>query len=71
MLVLTRKPGESIVIGDDVVIKVLSVEGESIRIGITAPRALPSTARSSWRPFARRTCGPPFRRSSRRSWRSC
>jgi len=41
MLVLTRKPGESIVIGDDVVIKVLSVEGESIRLGITAPRALP------------------------------
>ncbi len=38
MLVLTRKPGESIVIGNDVVITVLEVRGGQIRIGIDAPR---------------------------------
>lgn len=37
MLILSRKPGESIVIGTDVVVKVLSVEGEKVRIGIAAP----------------------------------
>ena len=38
MLVLTRKPGQSIMIGDDVEIQVLSVAGEKVRLGITAPR---------------------------------
>ena len=38
MLVLTRKPGESIVIGDQIEVTVISVEGEAIRIGINAPR---------------------------------
>lgn len=38
MLVLTRKPGESIMIGDGVEVQVLSVAGEKVRLGITAPR---------------------------------
>ncbi len=38
MLVLTRKAGESIVIGNDVVITVLEIRGGQIRIGIDAPR---------------------------------
>jgi carbon storage regulator len=38
MLVLTRKPGQSIMIGDGVEVQVLSVAGEKVRIGITAPR---------------------------------
>jgi carbon storage regulator len=38
MLVLTRKPGQSIMIGDDVEIQVLSVAGEKVRLGVTAPR---------------------------------
>ncbi len=40
MLVLTRKPGEKILIGDDIVITVLDARGESIRIGIDAPRGV-------------------------------
>jgi len=38
MLVLTRKKGESIMIGEGIEITVLSSEGESIKLGITAPR---------------------------------
>ena len=38
MLVLTRKPGQSIMIGDGIEVQVLSVSGEKVRLGITAPR---------------------------------
>ena len=38
MLVLTRKPSQSIMIGDGVEVQVLSVSGEKVRLGITAPR---------------------------------
>jgi carbon storage regulator len=38
MLVLTRKTNQSIMIGDDVEISVLSVSGDKVRIGIVAPR---------------------------------
>ncbi|MGO4269124.1 carbon storage regulator CsrA [Paenibacillus sp. TAF58] len=40
MLVLSRKKGESIMIGDQVELTILSVEGESIRIGINAPKSV-------------------------------
>jgi carbon storage regulator len=38
VLVLSRRPGESIVIGNQVVVTVLDVRGDQIRIGIDAPR---------------------------------
>ncbi len=41
MLILTRKIGESIVIGDDIVIKVVETGKNSIRIGIDAPKEIP------------------------------
>ena len=41
MLVLTRRPQQSIMIGDEVEIHVLSLTGEKVRIGIDAPRAIP------------------------------
>lgn len=41
MLILTRRLGESIKIGDDVQITVLAVGGTQVRIGIAAPRNLP------------------------------
>lgn len=40
MLVLSRKAGESIVIGGVVVVTVLDVRGEVIRVGIDAPRSV-------------------------------
>ena len=38
MLVLTRKVGQSIVIGDNVEVVVLEVRGEQVRVGIRAPK---------------------------------
>jgi carbon storage regulator len=41
MLVLTRKVGEEIIIGDDIRVKVVAVQGDRIRLGIDAPRSVP------------------------------
>jgi carbon storage regulator len=41
MLILTRKIGEKIIIGEDVVVTVLSVKGYQVKIGIAAPRSVP------------------------------
>ena len=41
MLILTRKVGETIMIGDDIVVKVLGVRSGQVKIGIEAPRELP------------------------------
>lgn len=41
MLVLTRRPNQSIRIGEDVTITVIEVRGDQVRIGIEAPRSTP------------------------------
>jgi len=38
LLVLTRKIGEGIIVGNDVIIKVFEIEGERVKIGIEAPK---------------------------------
>lgn len=39
MLVLTRRIGETVLIGDDIEVTILDIKGDSIRIGIQAPRS--------------------------------
>jgi carbon storage regulator len=40
MLILTRRVGESVLIGEDVTITVLRVKGNQVRLGVTAPRTV-------------------------------
>lgn len=41
MLVLTRRVGETLILGTDVRVTVLAVSGQQVRIGVTAPREVP------------------------------
>jgi len=41
MLVLSRRPNESIVINDKIVITVIEIRGDKVRLGIEAPRDVP------------------------------
>ena len=41
MLVLTRRIGEEIVIADDIRVKIVAVDGQKVRLGITAPSDIP------------------------------
>jgi len=49
MLIITRRPGEKVMLGDDTVIEVIEVSGSSVRIGIDAPRSLPVYREEIWR----------------------
>jgi carbon storage regulator len=49
MLVLTRRAGESVMIGDDVVITVLEARGDVIRLGIQAPRDVQVHREEVWK----------------------
>jgi carbon storage regulator len=48
LLIITRRPGEKIMLGDDVVIEVIEVNGSSVRIGIAAPRSIPVYREEIW-----------------------
>ena len=48
MLIITRKPGERIMLGDDVVVEVIEVSGSSVRLGIAAPRSVPVYREEIW-----------------------
>jgi carbon storage regulator len=41
MLILTRRVGESVMIGNDVVVAVVGVKGKEVRIGVQAPKSVP------------------------------
>lgn len=41
MLILSRKVGESVIIGGNIVVTVVRVDGESVRLGIAAPQEVP------------------------------
>ena len=40
MLALSRKPGESVIIGNDIEITILEVKGEQVKVGIKAPQSV-------------------------------
>lgn len=38
MLVLTRRPGQKIFIGEDITVEIIDVRGKTVKVGVTAPR---------------------------------
>jgi carbon storage regulator len=52
MLVLSRKLRESIVIGEDIVITIVKLEGDQVRVGIAAPKAVPVHRREVYEAIA-------------------
>ena len=48
MLIVTRKAGQRIMLGDDIVVQVIEVVGGSVRLGIEAPRSLPVYREEIW-----------------------
>jgi len=59
MLVLTRKSNQSIMIGDDIEVSVLSVMGDKVRIGIQAPRDIPVFRREVYLEIQRESSEAP------------
>jgi carbon storage regulator len=58
MLILSRKLGERIVIGDDVVISVVEVRGDQVKLGIEAPRNVKVFRQEVFNSINRKTCAP-------------
>jgi carbon storage regulator len=48
MLVITRKTGERVRLGEDVTVTVLEISGSTVRLGIEAPRELPVHREEVW-----------------------
>jgi len=59
VLVLTRKSNQSIMIGDDIEVTVLSVMGEKVRIGIQAPHEVPVFRTEIYMEIHRNDSGEP------------
>lgn len=54
MLILTRRTGESVMIGEDVAVTVLGVRGDQVRIGFSAPGEVPVHREEVYMRIARR-----------------
>ena len=48
MLIITRRAGQKIMLGDDVTVHVMEVVGNSVRIGVEAPKSLPVYREEIW-----------------------
>jgi carbon storage regulator len=48
MLIITRRPGEKIMLGDEIVVHVMEIVGNSVRVGIQAPRSVPVFREEIW-----------------------
>jgi carbon storage regulator len=59
MLILTRRSGESLMIGDEVTVTVLGVKGNQVRVGINAPKAVAVHREEIYERIKREQSEPP------------
>jgi carbon storage regulator len=48
MLIVTRRPGEKIMLGEDVVVEIMEIVGNTVRVGVQAPRSVPVYREEIW-----------------------
>jgi carbon storage regulator len=48
VLILTRRVGENVIVGDDIVISIIEVRGDAVRVGIQAPKSLSVHREEVW-----------------------
>jgi carbon storage regulator len=48
VLIVTRRSGEKIMLGDDIVVHIMEIVGNSVRVGIQAPRSVPVYREEIW-----------------------
>ena len=48
MLIITRRPGERIMLGDDTRIHIMEIVGNSVRVGVEAPKSVPVYREEIW-----------------------
>jgi carbon storage regulator len=48
VLIITRRPGERIMLGDDTRIHIMEIVGNNVRVGVEAPRSLPVYREEIW-----------------------
>ncbi len=48
MLMMTRRAGQKIVLGGDIIVEVVEVVGNTVRLGVTAPRSIPVYREEIW-----------------------
>ena len=48
MLIITRRAGQKVMLGDDVTVHVMEIVGNSVRIGVEAPKSLPVYREEIW-----------------------
>ncbi|NLS96145.1 MAG: carbon storage regulator [Planctomycetaceae bacterium] len=48
MQVISRQKGESLVIGDDIIITVVEIRGDKVRLGVEAPKEIPTGNRENF-----------------------
>jgi carbon storage regulator len=59
MLILTRKSGETLMIGDEVTVTVLGVKGNQVRVGINAPKSVAVHREEIYQRIKREQGAPP------------
>jgi len=48
VLIITRRPGERIMLGDDTTIHIMEIVGSSVRVGVQAPKSVPIYREEIW-----------------------